>query len=96
MNARRSMPPSKYRPSTGTEGFAFLCEWCARCERDRDEDCPIVAATFRLDVHEPGYPAEWCIDAAGRPQCTAFVPEGEPVPPPRCSRTLDMFEERAR
>jgi len=26
------------------------------------------------------------------PCCTAFVPKGEPVPPARCAKTVDMFE----
>lgn len=95
MNAQCQSAPTKWRPSNGTEGFAFISVWCEACERDKDQSCPILAATFAHDVHDPEYPTEWCLDASGAPQCTAFVPEGEPVPALRCPHTLDMFEERA-
>lgn len=80
-----------YRPSNGTEGEGFISAWCCNCERDRHEDCTILAATFAYDVEDAEYPREWCFDRQGRPQCTAFVPEGQALPPPRCPDTLDMF-----
>ncbi|WP_424682949.1 hypothetical protein [Frateuria sp. YIM B11624] len=84
--------PKLYRPSNGTEGAGFIDHWCGNCARDADENCPILARTFQLDVTDPEYPAEWCYGDAGVPQCTAFVPDGEPVPPARCERTIDMFD----
>lgn len=97
----------KYRPSSGTEGMAFAEVWCMHCTRDRamregepieecddDELCPIIAATALYDVDDQKYPVEWIIDATG-PRCTAFVPVGEKIPPPRCENTIDLFPEAA-
>ena len=80
-----------YRPSNGTEGFAFINQWCGHCKRDRlengsvgaekakDEDlCPIIAASFMHDIDEPEYPFEWIYDADNRPCCTAFEDAGAP------------------
>jgi len=85
--------PRPYRPSNGTEGSGFIDSWCGRCERDRHQDCPVVAASFQHAVDSPDYPKEWIYDDGGSPLCTAFVPQGEKVPPPRCDRTLDLFGE---
>lgn len=84
------MTTEKYRPSNGTEGEGFISAWCCKCERDINDDCPIVAATFCYDVDDPEYPKEWVRDKSG-PRCSAFVPLGEPVPTARCSQTQDMF-----
>lgn len=86
----------RYRPSNGTEGAFFIEAWCCKCERDRNQDCPIVAATFVYDVDDPEYPSEWCYDEtadplAAEPKCTAFVQLGDPLPTPRCSNTPDLF-----
>lgn len=88
-----------YRPSNGTEGAEFMSEWCFQCERDReylnDEDkgnpCEIIARTFAYNVDHQEYPKEWRYKE-GRPICTAFIPAGEAVPVPPCTRTEDMFE----
>lgn len=88
-----------YRPSNGTEGEMFMNAWCFRCERDRDEDCDILARSFAFNVDDPRYPKEWvCKWVAADdgfpspiPRCTAFWPLGEPLPTPRCQRTADMF-----
>lgn len=80
----------RYRPSNGTEGAGFLSKWCCNCERDKDEDCPIVAATFTYEADDPKYPPEWCFDADGNPHCTAFVEFGNPLAY-RCPDTPDMF-----
>lgn len=82
--------PRKYRPSNGTEGAAFMEAFCFQCERDKDEDCPIVAATMAFDVDNERYPEEWQQTAAG-PTCTAFLPLGDPVHY-KDDRTIDMFD----
>ena len=82
-----------YRPSNGTEGHGFISAWCEICARDKGQNCPILAATFAYDVDDPQYPTEWSFDDFGMPQCTAFVHEDDPVPPARCTKTLDMFAE---
>lgn len=41
-----------YRPSNGTEGAYFIEEFCVRCWYDRNEDCPILAASFIEQVKE--------------------------------------------
>jgi hypothetical protein len=92
-----------YRPSNGTEGDGFIAHFCFNCERNRDEDCPILAATFAFDVDDPEYPKEWVQDespeldpedglpvGAGNARCTAFAPRGEPIRE-RCALTADMF-----
>jgi hypothetical protein len=69
----------RYRPSSGTEGIAFMAYWCdlCRCDeafrRDEGDSCPIAANTMALDLHDPAYPAEWVVDDLG-PRCTAFEP----------------------
>jgi hypothetical protein len=73
-----------YRPSTGTEGEAFMEHFCFRCARDAafqasgsgEDSCPIVAATFRLEVDDPDYPREWVREDDGSCRCTAFTLEG--------------------
>ena len=90
----------KYRPSNGTEGDTFIAEWCDKCEHERAhrenphavDGCAILTATMLYDVDEAQYPIEWIVDATG-PRCTAFVPDGEQIPLPRCTRTIDMFSE---
>lgn len=94
----------RYRPTSGTEGAGFFERWCCRCARDKsmsegknfddcteDEVCPIIANTFAYDVDDPKYPVEWIVDADG-PRCTAFVHMDVGIPPPRCPRTIDMFD----
>jgi len=78
-----------YRPSNGTEGAGFFCDWCDYCERDKDEDCPILADSLAFDVDHPRYPREWVYGKDG-PECTAYVELGKPVPPPKDEYTLDL------
>jgi hypothetical protein len=86
-------------PSNGTEGYAFIEEWCCNCQRDRslrdgvaldecddDEKCEIVAASFRDEAEE------WRELEDGRCICVAFVPKGDAFPTPRCEFTADLFE----
>lgn len=80
-----------YRPSNSTEGHGFIAAWCNACARDNGGRCPILTRTMALAIDEPGYPTEWTFDEAGVPQCTAYVPAGDPLPPERCPFTIDMF-----
>ncbi|MDD3652440.1 hypothetical protein [Immundisolibacter sp.] len=94
-----------FRPSNGTIGDSFIADWCGRCARDKalregvdieecddNEVCDIVSRTMAYRTDEPEYPSEWICDQDGRGACcTAFIPAGDPVPPPRCERTGDMF-----
>ncbi len=94
------LPGRQYVPSNSTEGYGFIGAWCSTCARDRailelddfedcrdDEVCHIVAASFR------GEAVEWRRMPAGNVLCTSYVPVGEPVPPPRCTHTLDLFAQ---
>lgn len=85
----------KYRPSNGTEGDCFFAAWCRNCQRDKAmrEGCDIIANTMCHDIEDEQYPQEWQIGADGQPCCTAFVPDGQPLPIPRCTMTQDMFGE---
>ena len=95
-------PGSPYMPSNGTEGACFHESWCANCERDKvmngsasideaDRDpslyCSILSKSFSVKQLP-----EWKYDDEGNPMCTAFVPVGDEVPQPRCTRTIDLFE----
>lgn len=85
-----------YRPSNWTEGEIFMEHYCFVCQRHADfrnggDSCPIAALTMALDRVDPDYPKEWNHGPDGQPRCTAFVPEGEKVPDPRCPNTPDMF-----
>ncbi|MCL2076324.1 MAG: hypothetical protein FWH15_07810 [Betaproteobacteria bacterium] len=86
----------KYRPSNGTEGSNFMEHWCFRCQCDKPEDeehCPILGKTLFLSLDDPKYPVEWRFDQFGIPCCTAFILEGNALPPPRCASTGDLFAE---
>ncbi len=95
----------KFRPSNGTEGELFITGWCGNCARDKscseginiddcaeEELCEIIGKTMRFSLDDPEYPEEWQFKG-GFPVCTAFISAGEKIPCPRCSRTIDMFEE---
>lgn len=103
----KSRAGEKYQPSNGTEGDCFFSGWCRRCQRDKamregadydecddNEICRIPARTMAFNVEDDEYPNEWQYGQDGQPCCTAFVPEGEPIPPTRCDRTIDLFEGR--
>lgn len=72
-----------YLPTNGTEGLGFIECWCSRCARDENEDCEILAASFRGPVKQ------WVCDQDG-PLCTAFKPAAEAE---RCDETADLFGE---
>lgn len=96
----------KYRPSNGSEGEIFMQKHCDVCQKDRayredpdnGESCHIVVYAFAVDTDDEKYPAEWTYTAEGQPTCTAFEPEMETPQadpaPPRCDKTLDMFEAK--
>ena len=93
----------KYRPSSSTEGDAFMSQFCYQCARhhtEAEEDadsgdvCEIVLRTQAWSVNDPEYPTEWQSGKDGA-CCTAFVPKGEPIPDPRCAHTVDMFQQPA-
>ncbi|WP_234085371.1 hypothetical protein [Azonexus sp. R2A61] len=94
----------KYRPSNGTESECFFAAWCRKCQRDKsmregvdvdecddNERCDLIARTFVFDVEDAEYPTEWQYGKDGQPCCTAFVPAGDPIPTPRCTKTLELF-----
>lgn len=91
-------PGEQWAPSNGTEGHAFIEQWCGTCARDKaaregadidecddNEVCQILGASFR------GEAVEWRELPDGRCICVAHVPAGAPIPPPRCEHTEDMF-----
>jgi hypothetical protein len=64
----------KYRPSNGSEGDFFYEDFCKKCVKDKPLEyrfCPILNATYALEVNSPSYPQEWQI-INGKPTCTAF------------------------
>lgn len=82
-----------YRPSNGTEGSCFHEAFCFKCERDKNEDCDILARTFAFSIKDKEYPVEWVTDRDG-PRCTAFISLGDQIPKPRCEKTIYMFEDQ--
>lgn len=93
-----------YQPSNGTEGECFISSWCGECQRDKsmregapieecddDELCDIIARSFAYSPGDEQYPKEWQYDKDGQPCCTAFIPVGDPIPPPPDTLTKDMF-----
>lgn len=85
-----------YRPCNGTEGGMFIESWCGNCERDTGQDCQIVGNTFVYPVDHPDYPKEWQYGPDGQPRCTAFLAEGQPIPAPPDTATMDMFDGAAQ
>jgi len=94
----------KYRPSNGTEGELFFDAFCRQCQRDKamregidfvecddNERCDLIEATYGLYPDDPDYPAAWQYGKDGQPCCTDFIPAGEPIPVPRCDKTLELF-----
>lgn len=92
------MPGEQWTPSNGTEMDCFTWGWCRRCARDKamregepldecddNELCEILAAAFR------GEAVEWRELEDGKTVCLAFVEADQPVPPPRCTRTMELF-----
>ena len=67
----------KYRPSNGTEGDYFMSQFCFRCTKE--DGCEIVGKALVFNEDEPHYPDEWTWDGDGKPTCTAFQKEGQPV-----------------
>jgi hypothetical protein len=57
-------------------------DFCCRCVKDADEDCPIVAHSFGHNV------VEWR-EIDGEVKCIAFL---EPGQVERCASTEDMFD----
>ena len=87
----------KYQPSNGTEGDWFMARFCHHChhesfDNDIDNHCDIIALTMLLKVTDDDYPKEWIRDENG-PRCTAFSDNNKKLDPPRCTKTLDMFDK---
>lgn len=83
----------KFLPSNATQGDGFIADWCYRCARhstEPGEGCEIFGRTQAYQVDDPEYPEQWRYGQDG-PECAAFIPEGEPLPAPRCDKTVDMF-----
>jgi hypothetical protein len=86
-----------YRPSNGTEGMIFEEKFCNRCIRQHAEDedglCRILGDVMVFNLDDPEYPKEWVYDHSGNPTCDAFDDGRKEKVPPRCARTIDMFEK---
>lgn len=93
------LPGVQWKPSNGTVGQSFLCDWCGTCARDKsmregepldecddNEVCPIIAASFR------GEAVEWRDLGEAGQVCLAYVEAGKPIPEPRCELTADLFD----
>lgn len=63
-------PREKFRPSNGTQGDAFMDDWCGCCDRYRE--CDIAARALMHDVDHPEYPVEWTYNENGEACCTGY------------------------
>ncbi len=92
------LPGDQFIPSNCADGIYILTEFCQHCARDKamregadfdecddDDQCEIIAASFR------GEAVEWREMEDGAVKCIAFVPAGQPLPDPRCQHTADLF-----
>lgn len=68
------LPGEQWKPSNGTVGHSFVSNVCGTCERDHDEDCDILARSFR------GEAVEWRRTKENGCFCMAYVPAGEQLP----------------
>lgn len=88
-----------YQPSNGTEGIAFIEEYCMDCIKDNEENeifCPILTKTFVSDVNDDDYPKEWICDDDGKnPRCTAFTTEEELIIP-QDTETMNLFGDEQK
>lgn len=81
----------KYRPSNGTEGMAFMSEFCDTCIHenavpDKKPNCEIMTNSMCLGIDDKDYPSEWTYDKDGKPICTKFkkwdwINDGDPYDP---------------
>lgn len=79
----------KFRPSNGTQGEAFMDDWCGCC--GKYWECDIAARTLMHDIDHPAYPDEWTYGENGEACCTAYT---DHVPEPVDVFTKDIFEEK--
>lgn len=98
----QELPGEQWTPSNADVGLTFISNWCGFCARDRvmregghisdqvddNERCDIIGRSFY------GEAVEWRRVPPNRVICVAYVEVGQPVPPPRCAHTPDMFEAR--
>lgn len=77
-----------YRPANGTEGYAFIAMFCETCWHDRNEDCPILAASFMGQV------PEWVMDDDyENARCTSFTEKEPKEFPADAKAQLPLFSE---
>jgi hypothetical protein len=57
--------PEPFRPSNSDQGYGFTSQWCDRCEKDINKNCPILMQALN------GGAEEW-IYQDGKPVCTAW------------------------
>ncbi|MFJ3464981.1 hypothetical protein [Achromobacter spanius] len=80
-----TLPGEQWQPSNGTVGHSFVEHYCGDCERNRDNDCDILARSFC------GEAIEWRSTGEGQ-FCMAYAPLGERLPEAPCPNTgaLDL------
>ncbi len=68
-----------YRPSNGTDRFAFQSAFCNTCHYDgdveEDKGCKILAETMFRKIDDPEYPEEWIQNEFGESKCTKYTSE---------------------
>jgi len=70
----------KFRPSNGTDGEIFMCDFCYHCinekwihdQKEGDKKCEILSKMILLDTDNKNYPEELTYDTEDYPICTAY------------------------
>ncbi|MFA6309819.1 MAG: hypothetical protein WC677_08860 [Clostridia bacterium] len=71
----------KYRPSNGTEGEIFMCNFCYHCinekwvheQIDGDKKCELLNKMILLDADDKDYPEELTYDEKGFAICKSYI-----------------------
>ena len=58
----------EYTPSNGTESMSFTEMWCEQCDRDKNNDCPVLLAELSDDK------GSW-LRHEGKGYCSVFKPK---------------------
>lgn len=65
----------RYQPSNGSDGMAFMSEFCEQCMFDNSQKkvyCDVLNRTMIHDIKDEEYPKEWVYDGNFKPTCTKW------------------------
>lgn len=65
----------QFVPANGSHGDWFIGKFCENCKHDINENCSILAKSYRV---WPKGVKEWIYDKDDQPMCTEYVNRKEP------------------